>query len=77
MNRNITSHDVIDYMQSEIEQMQDLARAKRDKQHEEVSQLLNLITDVRKTIAIKKEEVERLDREIKTVNKILIRFFSE
>ncbi|UNE53947.1 hypothetical protein [Bartonella machadoae] len=77
MDRNITSHYVLDYMHSEIKQMQYLAKAKRDKQHEEVSERLDIINSVRRDIAIKKEKVERLDREIKTVYKILIRFLSE
>ncbi|WP_375637983.1 MULTISPECIES: hypothetical protein [unclassified Bartonella] len=75
INRNSVSRAVISNMQFEIEQMQHLDRAKRNKQHEKVSQLLDIITDVRKTIATQKEKVKRLDHEIEIVNDMLIYFY--
>lgn len=75
INRNDLSRAVISNMKLEIEQMQHLARAKRYKQHEEVSRLLDLITKVRATIATQKEKVKRLDHEIKITMDMLVYFY--
>ncbi|WP_144756004.1 hypothetical protein [Bartonella saheliensis] len=75
INRNGVSRAVISNMQFAIEQMRHLARAKRYKQHEEVSRLLDLITQARATIATQKEKVKRLDYEIKITMDMLVYFY--